>query len=169
MTSNSQWDARWRQGHIQSRYPDTRQHPPTPDESATSVKTSTTTPPYPTPWKESYVADDQRYDTQRTSAYAGSYSDVSYHHPRPEQRHTPPSSRMIATSPPRHQTMGSWQSIPPSPHARQKYISSAPLTLDIPETQGKLITGPPHSLPGPILLATHCRSCHKDVLTVTLT
>jgi hypothetical protein len=138
MSSDAQWDARWDQRHLHKPYPDARQLPPTPDESASSLKPTTTTPAYPTPWKKDYY-DDQRYDTQRTPGTAGSQPDVQYHHRRHEQRHTPPSSAMTGSSPHGQRLTNPWQGLPLSPRAHQKYISSAPLTLQIPETHGKYI------------------------------
>lgn len=150
---------------MQNRYPDARQLPPTPDESAIALKAPSATHSYPALWKDGYVAHDQRYDAQRLSAVAGSYADASYHPPRPDQRHTPPSGTTTATSPPGQRIAGSWQSLPLSPHAHQNHISSAPLTVQIPESQGESIT----PLPRPFRVgqfASARRSFRHPVLTL---
>ena len=143
MTTDSQWDTRWRDVQYQGQYYfDTSHAPQPPAATAEQPASQLPLPPldsHSQPWESKSRAEaDHHHQTRELPSLTDAYTDASTYRTRLHGRHTPPGGNPITTSPPRQSFTGPWHSLPVDQRVQQqRHIADAPLTLHIPQTQGK--------------------------------
>lgn len=141
MTTDPQWDTRWRnEAYYQDQHYDSMQAPQLPGPAAMSPAPPSAIDSYAKPWDGMSRVEANHHQGQGLPRMIESYTDASTYRFRPHERHHSPRRGSVTSSPPRQDLTGPWHSLPLETHAHQRQITDAPLTLHIPQTPGKYKT-----------------------------